>query len=139
MHIKLCKKALKSVYKNGYLDIDLNKLYKQWQCKGIRVFCNFLASKNLYPQEIELIRKHVKIIRGGIDSFVPTDQDIMVSIHTLKQPYKDMYKILCFSGIRGTELEYILNPECRIITKKGFNSKNLPCFFKKTQTKNRYY
>ena len=73
-HIKLCKNAIKSVYKNSSVNLDLSTKYMGWQCKGIRVFCNFLAYKNLYPQEIGLIRKHVKIIRSGIDSYVPTDQ-----------------------------------------------------------------
>jgi len=120
-HIKLCKKALKSVYKNSHLNIDINKTYIGWKCKGIRVICNFLASINMYPQEVELIRQHIKIIRGGIDSYVPTDEEIRISIHTLKQPYKDMYKILCFSGIRATELEYILKNDCRVICGDGFN------------------
>jgi len=83
-HIKLCCNTIKSVYKNGSLKIDLDKPYKPWQCKGIRVICNFLASINEYPQEVELIRKHIKIERSGIDSYVPTDQAIMISIHTLK-------------------------------------------------------
>lgn len=120
-HIKLCKNAIKSVYKNSSVNLDLSTKYMGWQCKGIRVLCNFLASKNLYPQEIGLIRKHIKIIRSGIDSYVPTDQEIRISIHTLKEPYKSMYKILCFSGIRATELEYILKNDCRIIYRDGFN------------------
>ena len=120
-HFRMCISSLKSVYKNGSLKIDLDKSYRAWQCKGIRVFCNFLASKNLYPQEIGLIRKHVKIIRSGIDSYVPSNEEIRISIHTLKEPYKSMYKILCFSGIRATELDYILKNDCRIIYGDGFN------------------
>jgi len=108
------------VYKNGSLNIDLDKSYRPWQCKGIRVICNFLASKNLYAQEVDLIRKHIKIIRSGIDFYVPTDEAIRDSIHTLKEPYKSMYKILCFSGIRATELDYMLKNECKIITQDGY-------------------
>lgn len=83
-HIRLCKNALKNVYKNSSVNLDLSAKYMGWQCKGLRVLCRFLSSINEYPQEVELIRKHIKIERSGIDSYVPTDQAIRVSIHALK-------------------------------------------------------
>lgn len=83
-HTKLCCNTLKSMYKNLSVNLDLSTKYMGWQCKGLRALCNFLSYINEYPQEVELIRKHIKIERSGIDSYVPTDEEIRISIHVLR-------------------------------------------------------
>jgi intergrase/recombinase len=108
-YIRNCLKWVFRVYKNSRIKINFKQDYKQWEQKAIRVFCNYLESKGLFPNEIKTIRNKIKIKSSGRDDYVPDTQEIIKTINKIDDSnYRAMYLILLFSGIRGTELTYML-------------------------------
>ncbi len=80
-------------------------------CMAIRDLLKFLEEREIMSIEmIERYRKVVKIPQTNIDTYVPSDEEIINAYKRLKdERYKLMFKVLAVSGVRLCEVVWLFN------------------------------
>ncbi len=92
-------------------------------CMGVRNLLKFYEENELMSNElIEKYRKVVKIPQTGVDTFIPTDEQVISAYKKAKdERYKFLFKVLAVSGLRLCEGVWLFNnfePKRLMITDK---------------------
>ncbi|MDD4662389.1 MAG: integrase [Candidatus ainarchaeum sp.] len=106
----------KNIYKNHQ---ELLEDYKknidlvnntQSSRKIVSKFLNYLKDEGFSQENIVSCKKLLKKdINFSNDTYVPTDQEIKVTLSKLREDLKPLYLLFLFSGIRVSEGIYLLN------------------------------
>ena len=68
---------------------------------SIRLFLRYLEEKDLIDEHtLSELRSRIKVPRTNPDLFVPSTQQVLLAFHELEEKYKDIFKLIAFSGIR---------------------------------------
>lgn len=99
--------------------------------KGIRLLSKYLRDNNLIDNDcFQEINSKIKIKKFGVDNYVPTTTEIIHTLNHIPDDKRDYYLIVLFSGIRVTELKYMLHnlSKLRISTNPNFQKIELNYF-----------
>jgi intergrase/recombinase len=78
--------------------------------KIVSKFLNYLKDEGFSQENIDSCKKLLKKdINFSNDTYVPTDQEIKVTLSKLREDLKPLYLLFLFSGIRVSEGIYLLN------------------------------
>ena len=92
-----------------YSPLEVSKIRRRASSKksitiAIRTLLNYCEEMDLLDEDfIMKLRKPLKTIRSNPDNYIPSDKKILETYKKINPKYKVLFKLLLFSGIRGTE------------------------------------
>ena len=106
---------------------DVRKLWlggsqRKWK-ESLSRFFSWYERKYNAEELIAKLRKGLpEKVKRGVDTYVPTDDEVLRLRDYLPEQYKDVYNVLVSTGLRLTEVLYLLNnkDKVRVVDLGGF-------------------